>query len=242
MTNPRRREQDRAVRAYKRAHPDITLDQARAAVAARSGQRPGLPSRIAGVPLPRPGERLEGYVKRVAVAAGVQRHRAMELLGLEPGASATERLDQLTDGLSDAAVKSLVAATGMTPQQARALTAPYVAGSQFAELEAAARQHLGEKYFRRGGADKTRTGAAELAGLLFEADERLRLPLPPGQLASEALSGAYRPVIVDPDWPTGDLDWQDDFPRPSIDPEVFKAVAQALRIEQVDDPHMPPDA
>ncbi|MGQ5609533.1 hypothetical protein [Streptomyces sp. EKS3.2] len=240
MTNPRRREQDRAVRAYKRAHPGITLAQARAAVAARSGPRPGLPSRIAGVPLPRPGERLEGYVKRVAVAAGVQRHRAMELLGLEPGASATERLDQLADGLSDAAVKSLVAATGMTPQQARALNAPYLAGSQYAELEAVVRQHLGEKYFRRGGADKTRTGAAELAGLLPEADERL--PLPPGLLASEVPSGSYRPVMVDPDWPTADLDWQDGFPRPSIDSEVFKAVAQALGIEQGDDPDMPPRA
>ncbi|MCZ0984185.1 hypothetical protein O1L60_46340 [Streptomyces diastatochromogenes] len=164
----------------------------------------------------------------------------MELLGLEPGASATERLDQLADGLSDTAVKSLVAATGMTPQQARALTAPYVAGSQYAELEAVVRQHLGEKYFRRGGADKTRTGAAELAGLLPEADERL--PLPPGLLASEVLSGSYRPVIVDPDWPTAGLDWQDGFPRPSIDPEVFKAVAQALGIEQGDDPDMPPHA
>ncbi|MFF9786371.1 hypothetical protein [Streptomyces nigrescens] len=38
MTNPRRRELDRAVRAYKRAHPGITLDQARKAVAARAGR------------------------------------------------------------------------------------------------------------------------------------------------------------------------------------------------------------
>ncbi|MFJ4880801.1 hypothetical protein ACIP93_37095 [Streptomyces sp. NPDC088745] len=228
MTDPRRREQDRAVRAYKRAHPGITLAQARAAIAARSGPCPGLPARIAGAPLPRPGERLEEYVKRVAVAAGVQRHRAMELLGLEPGASATERLDQLADGLSDAAVKALVAATGMTPQQARALTAPHTASPQYAELEAVARQHLGEKYFRRGGADKTCTGAAELAGLFAEAGERLPLPL--GLLASELLSGPYRSVIVD-------LDWQNDSLRPPSDPEVFKAVAQALGIEQGDAPH-----
>ncbi|MGW1815458.1 TniQ family protein [Streptomyces sp. NPDC002125] len=239
MTNPRRREQDRAVRAYKRAHPGVTLAQARAAVAARSGPRPGLPSRIAGAPRPRPGERLEGYVKRVAVAAGVQRHRAMELLGLEPGASATERLDQLADGLPDAAVKALVAATGMTPQQARALTAPRTPAQQHAELEDLVRRHLHTKNFRRGGAGKT-VGEPELAGLFAEADERL--PLPPGLLASDLLSGSYRPIIVDPDWPITDLDWQDDFPRPSIDPEVFKAVAQALGIEQGDDPDAPPRA
>ncbi|MEU8545249.1 TniQ family protein [Streptomyces sp. NPDC048717] len=233
MTNPRRREQDRAVRAYKRAHPDITLNQARAAVAARSGPRPALPSRIFGAPLPRPGERLESYVKRVAAAAGVQRHRAMELLGLEPGASATERLDQLADGLPDATVKALVAATGMTSQRARALTAPRSAGLQQAGLEALARQHLGEKYFRRGGADKTRTGAAELAGLFAEANELL--PLPPGLLASELLSDSYRPVIVELDWPF-------DAARPPIDPEVFKTVAQALGIEQGDAPDTSPQA
>ncbi|MYT24523.1 hypothetical protein GTW69_30310 [Streptomyces sp. SID7760] len=121
----------------------------------------------------------------------------------------------------------------MSPQQARALAAPHNAGPQYAELEAVARQHLGEKYFRRGGADKTRTGAAELAGLFAEADERL--PLPPGLLASELLPGPYRPVIVD-------LDWQDDSRRPPIDPKVFKAVAQALGIEQGDDPDAPPHA
>ncbi|MCZ0984184.1 hypothetical protein O1L60_46335 [Streptomyces diastatochromogenes] len=54
MTNPRRREQDRAVRAYKRAHPGITLAQARAAVAARSGPRPGLPPGSLVFPCPGP--------------------------------------------------------------------------------------------------------------------------------------------------------------------------------------------
>ncbi|MEV7889909.1 hypothetical protein [Streptomyces sp. NPDC088357] len=98
MTNRRNREQDRAVRQYKREHPGITLEQARQAVAARTGRQQSLPARIPAAPLPRPAERLETYVKRVADAAGVQRHRAMELLGLAPGTSATERLDHLAAG------------------------------------------------------------------------------------------------------------------------------------------------
>ncbi|MEV1040538.1 hypothetical protein AB0J01_28390 [Streptomyces sp. NPDC050204] len=184
MTNPRNREQDRAVRAYKRAHPGITLAQARAAVAARSGQQPSLPARIPDAPLPRPGEQLDGYVKRVAAAAGVQRHRAMELLGLEPGTSATERLDHLGDGLPDAAVRALVAATGMTPEQARALTGPR-AGIEVPALD--------EKHLQRGGTGKTRTQETEFARPLAEADG----PRP----------DRYRPVIVDLDWPF-------DYPRP----------------------------
>ncbi|ALO98745.1 hypothetical protein SHL15_7753 [Streptomyces hygroscopicus subsp. limoneus] len=125
MTNRRDREHDRAVKAYKREHPGITLDQARKAVAARSGRQSSLPARIPGAPLPRPAEQLEGYVKRVAAAAGVQQHRAMELLGLEPGTSATERLDHLTRHQPpEHVVRALAAATGMTADQARALTAP----------------------------------------------------------------------------------------------------------------------
>ncbi|MGW1290732.1 TniQ family protein, partial [Streptomyces sp. NPDC002586] len=73
-------------------------------------------------PLPHPGETLPGYVERVAAATGTHRHRAMELLGLAPGTSATQRLTDLTRGqLPDDAVHALVAATGMTPAQARAL-------------------------------------------------------------------------------------------------------------------------
>ncbi|GGV50729.1 hypothetical protein [Streptomyces spectabilis] len=113
MTDPRNREQQRAVRAYKRAHPHVTLDQARQAVAARSVQQ-DLPAPIPGAPLPLPAERLEGYVQHVAATVGVQRHHAMELLGLQPGTSATDRLDELTGGpLPDHTVKALTAATGM---------------------------------------------------------------------------------------------------------------------------------
>lgn len=61
MTNPRNREQSRAMRAYKRAHPHITLDQARQAVAAQTGRQQGLPARIPAALLPRPAERLDAY-------------------------------------------------------------------------------------------------------------------------------------------------------------------------------------
>ncbi|MFE0440864.1 TniQ family protein, partial [Streptomyces nigra] len=147
MTNPRNREHDRAVRQYKREHPGITLDQARAAVAARSARQPGLPARIPAAPLPRPAERLESYIQRVAAAVGVQRHRAMELLGLAPGTSATERLDHLTAGpLPDHTVRALTAATGMTADQARALTAPPTTAEQTPDLENLARQLLEDKH------------------------------------------------------------------------------------------------
>ncbi len=151
MTNPRNRQQDRAVRAYQRAHPGITLEQARQAVAARSGRQPGLPARIPAAPLPRPAERLDGYVQRVAAAAGVQRHRAMELLGLQPGTSATERLAELTAHLPEPTVRALCAATDMTPAQVRALTAPPAAHP---DVEAV-RPMFAAGYFRRGGPGKT---------------------------------------------------------------------------------------
>ncbi|MEU2357678.1 hypothetical protein ABZ599_32685 [Streptomyces misionensis] len=166
MTNPRSRALDRAVRAYKRAHPGITLDQARAAVAARSGRQPGLPARIPAAPLPRPAERLEGYIQRVAAAVGVQQHRAMELLGLQPGTSATARLDQLAAGpLPDDTVRALVAATGMTAAQARALTAPRPARPDLETVRRMTEAYFAAGYFRRGGEGKT-SSSGDLAAAL----------------------------------------------------------------------------
>ncbi|MET8816425.1 hypothetical protein ABZW47_31045 [Streptomyces sp. NPDC004549] len=222
MTNPRNRQHDRAVRQYQREHPGITLDQARTAVAARSGPRQSLPPRIPAAPLPRPAERLEGYIQRVAAAAGVQRHRAMELLGLAPGSSATERLDHLTRGeLPDDAVRALVAATGMTADQARALTAPHTAAETVPGLEKLARRLLDDKHIRPGGAGKTRTDAGDLALLLAEASGQrpLLFDLP----VNELLQAPYTPVVVDLDWPA-------DATRPPVDPDVFDEVAKALGI------------
>ncbi|WP_431985268.1 hypothetical protein [Streptomyces qinglanensis] len=230
MTDPRNRENNRAVRAYQRTHPGTTLDQARRAVAARAGRRPGLPRRIPGAPLPRPAERLDGYVQRVAAAAGVQRHRAMELLGLEPGASATARLDDLADGLDEHTVRALVAATGMTAHQARALAAPPTAARQIPELENLARRLLQDTHLRPGGAGKTRTGAGEFARLLATYGPRV---LPVDLPVNELLAGPYRPAIVDLDWPF-------DTPRP-VDPEVFDEVATALGIGQNTGPGTPHD-
>ncbi|MGW2686498.1 hypothetical protein ACWC6I_25500 [Streptomyces sp. NPDC001414] len=223
MTDPRNREHNRAVRAYQRAHPGTTLDQARRAVAARSGRRPGLPGRIPGAPVPRPAERLDDYVQRVAAAAGVQRHRAMELLGLEPGASATARLDDLAAGLPEHTVRALVAATGMTAGQARALTAPPTAAGRIPDLENLARRLLQDKHLRPGGAGKTRTDAPGLARLLAQTYGSRVLPvdLP----VHELLAGPYRPAVVDLDWPF-------DAPRPPVDPEVVDEVAKALGIGQ----------
>ncbi|MER8120665.1 hypothetical protein [Streptomyces sp. NPDC094031] len=222
MTDPRNRENNRAVRAYQRAHPGTTLDQARRAVAARSGRRPGLPGRIPGAPLPRPAERLDDYVQRVAAAAGVQRHRAMELLGLEPGASATARLDDLADRLDEHTVRALVAATGMTAHQARALAAPPTAAGRIPDLENLARRLLQDKHVRPGGAGKTLTNAAGFAQLLAQTYGPRVLPvdLP----VHELLAGPYRPAIVNLDWPF-------DAPRP-VDPEVFDDVARVLGIGQ----------
>lgn len=170
MTNRRDREQDRAVKACKRAHPGITLDQARAAVAARSGRQPGLPARIPAAPLPRPAERLEGYIQRVPTAVGVQRHRAMELLGLAPGTSATSRLDQLAAGpLPDDTVRALVAATGMTPARARTLTAPRPARPGLETVRGMS--DVAVRHHRRGGEGKTSTRGLSAAVALALAQQ-----------------------------------------------------------------------
>ncbi|GAA3763931.1 hypothetical protein ACRWOO_29455 [Streptomyces sp. NEAU-PBA10] len=215
MTHRSNREQDRAVRAYKRSHPGITLDQARQAVAARSGSLDGTPARISGAPLPRPAERLDGYVQRVATAVGVQRHRAMELLGLQPGDSATDRLDDLAYDMPEDTVQALVAATGMTTDQARALAAPHGAR----DLETMVRQVLAEKHFQPGGKGKTSTDPGHLARLL--AEEGGRRPL----LVDLPSNDRYRPVIVDLDWPSS-------VSGPPVSPEVFDTVAKALGVEQ----------
>ncbi|MFJ2217952.1 hypothetical protein ACIQVO_38220 [Streptomyces sp. NPDC101062] len=157
MTDPRNREHNRAVRAYQRAHPGTTLGQARRAVADRAGRQPGLPDRIPGAPLPRPAERLDAYVKRVAAAAGVQQHRAMELLGLEPGTSATDRLNNLAAGLPDHTVQALTAATGMTADQARALTAPLTARPDLEAVRRITEANIAAGHHRRGGEGKTST-------------------------------------------------------------------------------------
>ncbi|MET9779404.1 hypothetical protein ABZ023_35090, partial [Streptomyces sp. NPDC006367] len=131
--------------------PGISLDEARAAVAARAGRQPGLPARIPTAPLPRPAERLEGYI---------QRHRAIELLGRQPGASATERLDELAAGpLPEHTARTLTAATGMPPDQTRALTASPTAADRIPDLQNLTRQLLGEKHIRPGGEGKPRADA-----------------------------------------------------------------------------------
>ncbi|MFJ1744580.1 hypothetical protein ACIOG4_38835 [Streptomyces microflavus] len=243
MTNPRNRQQDRAMRAFKRANPHLKREQVREAVAARAGQQ-SLPDRTPGVPLPDPAERLEGYVRRTAAAAGVQLHRAMELLGLQPGTSATERLDQLAGGLPDHTVQALVAATGMTPGQARALTAPL----QRPDLETVRRiteANFAHGSYRRGSGLKTSTSLltaltlAQRAGMIdidspgpepeqeLEGVARLLAeasgprPLLIDLPANEILS-RHRPALVDLDWPSNATRW------PPVDPEVFDDVAQAL--------------
>ncbi|MFF4205771.1 hypothetical protein ACFYZ8_34550 [Streptomyces sp. NPDC001668] len=187
MTNRRDREHDRAVKAYKRAHPGITLDQARAAVAARSGRQPGLPARIPAAPLPRPAERLEGYIQRVAAAVGVQRHRAMELLGLQPGASATERLDHLAAGpLPDHTVRALAAATGMTADQARALTAPLPARPDLEAVRRITEHNFAAGHYRRPGMGKTSTRGLSAAVALALAQQA-------GMIAPDAQPASDRP-------------------------------------------------
>lgn len=220
MTDRRNRQFDRAVREYQRAHPGTTLPQAREIVAARAS-RQDLSARIPAAPLPEPGETLAGYVKRVATAAGIHRHRAMELLGLEPGTSAAARLDELAAGLPEAAVRALCAATGMTPDQAHALTTPAPAKDATDTLPERARQVLDGKTFQRGGEGKTRLNGAALARLFAQT--------------------AQRPLLIDKDWPR-DLGWADtgyspvviDLPWPSdgqqlpTDPDFFDEIAQEL--------------
>lgn len=258
MTHRLSREQDRAVRAYQRAHPGISLPQARVAVAARAARRQGLPARIPGAPLPRPAERLEGYVQRVAAAASVQRHRAMELLGLEPGTSATERLDELAAGpLPKDTVRALVAATGMSADQARALTAPLPARPDLETVRRITEHNFAAGHYQRGGAGKTSTAPGELAAalsLVFARRARMTDGAAPGTPQDDVrplaetygsrvlpvdlpvhdlFTARYRPVIADPDWRT-------DHVRPAIDPAVFDEAAKAHGLDQDADTGAPP--
>ncbi|WP_327309820.1 hypothetical protein OG730_41795 (plasmid) [Streptomyces sp. NBC_01298] len=206
MTNPGKREQSRAVRAYQREHPGMSLDEARKAVAARAGRRLRLPDRIPAAPLPRPGERLEGYVRRVAARLGVQQHRAMELLGLEPGTSASQRLEELDAGLPERTVRALCAATGMALVQARGLSGPASVANDVSDLQARARQVLGvldAKSFRRGGQDKTTTEAPELARLLAQSGGQriLMMDMDPPQSLGWPSPALDDPFLVDLPWP-----------------------------------------
>ncbi|MFE6274071.1 TniQ family protein [Streptomyces goshikiensis] len=256
MTNRRDRQLDRAVRAYQRANPETTLPEARQAVASRAGGagRQDLPARIPAAPLPEPGETLAGYIKRVASAAGTHRHRAMELLGLEPGTSATARLDELAAGLPEPAVRALCVATGMTPDQARALTAPARAAG-LGVLEEQALQVLNAKPpygktstsmlnstallaarmaglridVQRGGEDKTTADAGPaVEHLLGPGEQRVVLvdTDPSGYLgwARFAPASEYTPVLIDTPWPS------DGNPLPT-DPGLFDTVARELGVD-----------
>ncbi|MDH6522023.1 hypothetical protein [Streptomyces sp. SAI-090] len=242
MTHRSNREQDRAVKAYKRAHPGITMDQARKAVAARSSQPQSLPTRIPAAPLPRPAERLDGYVKRVAAAAGVQRHRAMELLGLQPGASATERLDELAAGLPDDAVWALVAATGMTTDQARALTAPLPARLDVEAVRRLAEENFAAGHYRRGGEGKTRT-SLELATALALRDPRVRLidiDAPPPLVDTDPQRSLDWPGPAPSPWILLDTPWPADGRSLPADPELLDEILKTFSNEQGTDADTPP--
>ncbi|MDX3695036.1 hypothetical protein PV726_32800 [Streptomyces europaeiscabiei] len=247
MTHRRNRQFDRAVREYQRENPGTTLEQARAAVTARASQEQGTPARIPSAPLPRPGETLPAYVQRVAAAAGTHRHRAMELLGLKPGTSATQRLAELTGRLPDDTVRALCAATGMTPAQARALTAPpAVIGTAAAAAHEALRRTseevLNSKMIRPGGEGKTRTSST-LALALALRDPRVSL-----------IDTGTPPLRVDTD-PQGSLDWPGPAPSPWIlldtpwtdrplpaDPAMLDALETAPSSDQHPDADPTPNA
>ncbi|MFF5553996.1 TniQ family protein [Streptomyces olivaceoviridis] len=206
MTNRRTRQFDRDVREYQRTHPGTTLSEAREAVAARAAARQpgGRPARMPGAPLPRPGETLASYTQRVAAAAGVHRHRAMELIGLAPGSSASRRLGELTRGrLPDDVVRALVAATGMPPAQAWALTTGRACANAVPGVEHRARQVLDETLVQRGGEGKTRTDAGTPSRVLAEAGVRrpLLIDTDPAHSFDGGAEPVVRPVLIDLPWP-----------------------------------------
>ncbi|MGW7309273.1 hypothetical protein ACWGI1_27340 [Streptomyces sp. NPDC054835] len=256
MTNPRNRQHDRAVRAYQRDHPGTSLTEDRKAVAARSGRQQGLPARIPAAPMPRPAERLDDYVPRVAKAVGVQLHRAMELLGLEPGISVTARLNELAAGLPDRTVRTLSAATGMLPAQARSLASPStrdaISGIDFDEMRNLMADGLALRHSRPEGWGKSST----LIPLTYLArqllDDKMIRPGGQGKTSTDAPalsrllaeSGGQRPLRMDMDpvrsleWPCPalshavlvDLPWPaDDRPLP-VAPDAVEVIPKELGI------------
>ncbi|MFJ2627654.1 TniQ family protein [Streptomyces sp. NPDC087532] len=236
MTDPRNRQYARAVREYQRTHPDTSLDEARTAVTARASQQQARPARIPAAPLPRPAETLPGYVQRVAAATSTHRHRAMELLGLKPGASAAERLAELARGrLPDEAVRALCAATGMTPAQAHALTAPRAARSdKETPAERIVEKALNDRSFRRGGEGKTSTSRDLAAALALAFAQRAHMigMNAPGSL--DWPGPAPTPLVL------VDLPWPGDGHTPPADPEVFDSITKALAMGQATDATTPP--
>ncbi|MER5988067.1 hypothetical protein [Streptomyces sp. NPDC001787] len=185
-------------------------------------------------------------MKRVAAAAGVQQHRAMELLGLEPGTSATDRLDNLAAGLPDHTVRALAAATGMTGDQARALTAPRSARPDLEAVRRITEANSATGHHRRGGEGKTSPSPELSAALSLVFAERARMidldgagpeqarllaesygsrVLPVDLPVHELFPAHYRQVIAERDWPF-------DAPRPPIGADVFDEAVKALGIEQ----------
>ncbi|GAA3711957.1 hypothetical protein ACRWOO_18330 [Streptomyces sp. NEAU-PBA10] len=122
MTSKSQREIDRAIRQYQTDHPGTSLSAARRAIERRT-ETFTPPARLAHVVPPRAGESLEDWIGRLAEANEVRRHRMMELLGLEPGRSALQRLRGLAEHMPDHTVNRLHAATGIDAEQARAMAA-----------------------------------------------------------------------------------------------------------------------
>ena len=196
MTDPKNRAAQRAVRQYQRNNPGTTLREARDAVAARAGEQDALPEPIAGCPSPAPGEQLAPYVRRVADQLGIGRHRAMELLGLEPGDSASARLDELAGGLDERTLRKLQAATGRTGE---------LVWLALGELKTGTAAELFPR-IRRGGQDKTRLTvnlAATLAqhgqrALLVDLDHQPgALPWAPREAVGEPASTVLPPLFLD---------------------------------------------
>ncbi|WP_149030193.1 hypothetical protein [Kitasatospora sp. MBT66] len=164
MTDPKDRQHQRAVRRYQRENPGVSLSEARAAIATRSGPQADLPALIVDCPRPAPAEPIAVYVRRVAGHLGCGVHRAMELLGLEPGNSASARLYELARGLDEPVLNRLRAATGLSGE----LTWLAIGGPR--------RTALPDLFprIRPGGRDKTRTTSA-LAATLNQYGQRVAL-------------------------------------------------------------------
>jgi hypothetical protein len=191
----------------------------------------------------------------------------MALLGLEPGTSATERLEELAAGpLPDHAVRALTAATGMTADQARALTAPRTARPDVDSVRRVTEHNFAAGHYRRPGTGKTSTrglsaavalALAQRAGVIAPDAEHIQ-PGGTGKTRTDtgdlarllAETSGLRPLLFglpvnelrpNPYTPVViDLDWAADASRPPIAPEVLDEVTKALRIGQDTDTDAPP--